>query len=238
LRIPAPALRELIKTQSEISDILLNAFLLRRAHMLHAGGFGAKLIGSRYSADTFRIREFFSRNQLPYTWYDLEHDPAAVRLLERFQVPPEATPLLLGKNNQIYKNPSLEALAQCFGIGEHATDHAYDLVVVGAGPGGLAASVYAASEGLEVLTVDSVGPGGQAGTSSKIENYLGFPTGISGQELAMRAYAQVQKFGGTVAIARDVNKLWREAGKFRIGFSDGEELCCKSVVIATGARYR
>lgn len=238
LRIGPEAIRRIIAGLPEASEILLQAFLLRRDALISQGGHGARLIGSRYSADTFRIREFFSRNQLPYTWLDLEHDASAAALLEQFGVEPQDTPLLLVRGRQIYKNPSIEAIADCFGISDHRADVQYDVVVVGAGPAGLAASVYAASEGLRVLTVDSAGPGGQAGTSSKIENYLGFPTGISGQELANRAYAQVQKFGGTVAIPRSVSRLECDGGNFGIIFSDGERLCTRTVVIATGARYR
>ncbi len=238
LRIGHDALKRIISGLPEASEILLQAFLLRRDALISQGGHGAKLVGSRYSADTFRIREFFSRNQLPYTWLDLEHDASARELLDEFGVAPQETPLLLVRGRTLYKNPSIEAIADCFGISDHRADVEYDVVVVGAGPAGLAASVYAASEGLRVLTVDSAGPGGQAGTSSKIENYLGFPTGISGQELASRAYAQVQKFGGTVAIPRHVSRLECTGGHFGIIFSDGERICTRTVVIATGARYR
>ncbi|MEZ0372734.1 MAG: FAD-dependent oxidoreductase, partial [Candidatus Sericytochromatia bacterium] len=238
LRIPGQALKEMIKTLPEVSDILLNAFLLRREQLISMGGFGARLLGSRYSADTYRIREFFSRNHLPYTWYDVEDDPEAASLLEKFQIQPEDTPLLIVKNNQVYKNPDIQVMARCYGISDHAADVEYDLIVVGAGPAGLAASVYAASEGLRVLTVDAIGPGGQAGTSSKIENYLGFPTGISGHELATRAYAQVEKFGGTIAIPREVAHLDCDSGYVLLRFADGEELRSKALVIATGARYR
>ena len=239
LRICEEELRRIIRTLPEASDILLKAFLLRRAHLIAEGGFGARIIGSRYSPDTFRIREFFSRNHLPYTWLDVENDPQAAALLEHFQIQPEDTPIVLTRNQLLLKNPPLEAIASCYGISDHSSQLEYDVVVVGAGPAGLAASVYAASEGLSVLTVDSVGPGGQAGTSSKIENYLGFPTGISGQELAIRAYTQVQKFGGTIAIPRRVTRLaCNRRGIFALIFSDGEEIHTRSLVIATGARYR
>ncbi len=237
IRIQPAALREIIANLPEASDVLLQAFLLRRDALINDKSHGARLIGSRYSPDTFRIRQFLSRNDLPYTWLDIEKDPEAQQILKDFDVPPEETPLLIASHGDFYKNPQIETLAKCFGISDYDVDTEYDVVVVGAGPGGLAASVYAASEGLKVLTVDSVGPGGQAGTSSKIENYLGFPTGISGQDLAKRAYMQVQKFGGTIVSPRTVERLECDGSRFTLHLSKGERISTRSVVIATGAQY-
>jgi thioredoxin reductase (NADPH) len=237
IRIQPTALREMIANMPEASDILLQAFLLRRDALINDKSHGARLIGSRYSPDTFRIRQFLSRNDLPYTWLDIEKDAEAQQILKDFDVQAEDTPLLIANRGSLYKNPQIETMAACFGISDYDVDVAYDVVVVGAGPGGLAASVYAASEGLKVLTVDSVGPGGQAGTSSKIENYLGFPTGISGQELANRAYMQVQKFGGTIVSPRTVEHLDCSSSRFILTLSKGEKISARSVVIATGAQY-
>ncbi len=238
IRVLPPKLMDMIANQPEISQVLLQSFLLRRAHLLADGNYGARLIGSRYSPDTFRIREFFSRNHIPLTWIDLERDEQAAGLLETFQVAPEETPILIAGPQQIYKNPSLGAIAHCFGISDHIQDVEYDVLIVGAGPAGLAASVYAASEGLNTLTIDSVGPGGQAGTSSRIENYLGFPTGISGDELASRAYAQVQKFGGAVSIPHRAETLECGGSAYTLHLDNGSVIRGRAVVIASGAQYR
>ncbi len=238
IRIQPNALREIIANVPEVSDILLQAFLLRRDALINSNQHGARLVGSRYSADTFRIREFLSKNDLPYTWLDVEKDEEAAVLLKTFDVPPESTPILITHEGEFCKNPTLETLAACFGISDYDRCQQYDVVVVGAGPGGLAASVYAASEGLNVLTVDALGPGGQAGTSSKIENYLGFPTGISGRELANRAYLQAQKFGGTIASPRTVKTMVCEGSQFTLTFDNEDSVSARSVVIASGAKYR
>jgi thioredoxin reductase (NADPH) len=157
-----------------------------------------KVIGSRFSQDTFRIKEFLSKNGQPYMWLDIDADEGVYLILKSFGVAPDETPIILYRNRDVYKNPSNEAIAT--GLGFNVLDQEVnDVLVIGAGPAGLAASVYAASEGLKVTAIDAEGPGGQAGTSSKIENYLGFPTGISGRDLAERAYMQAQKFGANIA---------------------------------------
>lgn len=238
LRVPFASLKEIVACYSELSDIILGAFLLRRTRLLGMSGHGVKIIGSRYSSDTFRIREFFERNHVPYNWLDLERDAAAAELLAQFAIRPDETPILIYQNRQIYRNPSTEQIAQCTGVAVQHEQALYDLLVVGAGPAGLAASVYGASEGLKVMTLDSVGPGGQAGTSSKIENYLGFPTGISGGELASRAYTQAQKFGCTISIPQRAEQLNCQGTHLEVTLAGGTVLQARSLVIATGARYR
>ncbi len=238
LRLPAAALRRVVVERSELSDKLLKSFLGRRMALVQGQLSSTRLIGSRYSHDTHRIRDFLTRNQMPFLFTDLESDPEIETLLDSFGVRLEETPILVCSAGHFCRNPSNEEIASKLGLNALVEDHVVDLVVVGSGPAGLAATVYAASEGLEVVTMDTTGPGGQAGTSSKIENYLGFPAGISGRELAERALLQAQKFGAQIASARTAVKLNCEGPIYRITTCDGSQVRARALVIATGARYR
>jgi thioredoxin reductase (NADPH) len=229
----------LVQTDSELSDILMRAFILRRVELIAHQVGDAVLVGSDHSADTLRIREFLTRNGYPHAYVDLDRDSDVQASLDRFQVSLSDIPVVICRGQLVLRNPTNRQIADCLGFNE-AIDrkHVRDLVVVGAGPAGLAAAVYGASEGLDVLVLESTAPGGQAGSSSKIENYLGFPTGISGQELAGRAYTQAQKFGAQIMIAKCARKLACERKPYVIEMDDGQRVPARSVVIATGAIYR
>jgi thioredoxin reductase (NADPH) len=198
----------LIQTDAELSDILMRAFVLRRVELIAAGYGDVVLIGSMHCAGTLRVREFLTRNGHPFHYIDLDRDADAQDLLDRFHVTAADVPVLICRGDAVLRNPSNEQIADCLGFND-AIDrtHVRDLVIVGAGPAGLAAAVYGASEGLDVLVLESNLPGGQAGSSSRIENYLGFPTGISGLDLTGRAYAQAEKFGAQVMIAKGASTL-------------------------------
>ena len=238
IEIPAKSLRALVVSNSELSDILLAAFLARRQELLESGLGSVTLIGSRYSPDTFRISEFLERNSRPFEYIDLESNENVSLLLEGFGVKVEETPILVDSGGAVYHNPSIERMAECFGLSRVDDTRIYDVVVVGAGPAGLASAVYAASEGLDVLIVDAVAPGGQASTSSKIENYLGFPTGISGRELAQRAFVQAEKFGARLAAPRRVEHLDVGVRPYALDIGGDQTVRGRTVVIATGAQYR
>jgi thioredoxin reductase (NADPH) len=229
----------LVQTDSELSDILMRAFILRRVELIAHQVGDAVLVGSDHSADTLRIREFLTRNGYPHAYVDLDRDSDVQASLDRFQVSLSDIPVVICRGQLVLRNPTNRQIADCLGFNE-AIDgkHVRDLVVVGAGPAGLAAAVYGASEGLDVLVLESTAPGGQAGSSSKIENYLGFPTGISGQELAGRAYTQAQKFGAQIMIAKCARKLACDRKPYVIETDDGQRVPARSVVIATGAIYR
>jgi thioredoxin reductase (NADPH) len=187
----------LIQTDAELGDILIRAFILRRVELITAGVGDSVLIGSIHSPGTLRIKEFLMRNGQPYSYIDLERDPDVQKLLDSFHISASEIPVLICRGQLVLRNPSNQQIADCLGFNESVDQtHVRDLVIIGAGPSGLAAAVYGASEGLDVLVLETSSPGGQAGSSSRIENYLGFPTGISGGELAARAYNQAQKFGG------------------------------------------
>jgi len=229
----------LIQTDSELSEIFVRAFLLRRAKLV-AGGFGdVVLVGSNHSSDTIRIKEFLTRNLHPYAFIDPDRDSGVQDLLDRFKFAIVDTPVLICRGSAVLRNPTNRAIADCLGFNE-AIDQVKlrDVVIVGAGPAGLAAAVYAASEGLNVLVVESNSPGGQAGSSSKIENYLGFPSGISGQELTARAYTQAQKFGAEVMIAEGATRLDCTRKAYTIEIDNGPRVPARTVIIATGAEYR
>jgi thioredoxin reductase (NADPH) len=232
-------LLSLVQTDSEISDILMRAFIIRRVQLIARGLGDVVLVGSNHSASTLRIREFLMRNGHPYTYVDLEHDTDVEELLDRFHISADDIPVLICRGEVVLKNPSNREIADCLGFNE-AIDPArvYDVVVVGAGPAGLAAAVYAASEGLDVMVLELESPGGQAGSSSKIENYLGFPTGITGQELAGRAYTQARKFGAQVQIAKRATRLTCDRKPYAIEIDDDVRIPARTVVIATGAEYR
>jgi thioredoxin reductase (NADPH) len=239
LQLDRDALLGLIQSDAELSEILMRAFILRRSELI-AGGFGdVVLIGSTHCAGTLRVKEFLTRNGHPYHYIDLDRDADAQELLDRFHIVPADVPVLICHGDSVLRNPSNTKIAQCLGFNE-AIDHTHvrDLVIVGAGPAGLAAAVYGASEGLDVLVLESNAPGGQAGSSSRIENYLGFPTGISGLELTGRAYAQAQKFGAQIMIAVGGARLACEGLPYVIQTDDGSRVAARALIIATGAEYR
>ncbi|MFD4323550.1 FAD-dependent oxidoreductase [Nocardioides sp. NPDC058538] len=237
LEVPYDRLKEAVTQDQALGDLILRAFILRRN--LHADlGAGLRIIGSRYSADTRRLRDFASRNRIPSRWEDVEEDPEAEETLRAFGIPPDQTPVVIWKGHTVLRNPSTTELADLIGLRAAPSREAYDLVVVGAGPGGLAAAVYAASEGLSTVVLDALATGGQAATSSQIENYLGFPAGISGAELADRAVVQARKFGAAFSIPGEAASLTRADGYHVVGLAEGESLIAHAVLVATGVRYR
>jgi thioredoxin reductase (NADPH) len=237
LAVPCERLRLLVANDTALGDLLLRACLLRRSMLIGVGA-GFRIVGSRHSPDTLRLREFAARNRLPHVWIDLEEDPAAEALLREVGVRPEETPVLLW-GDTVLRNPGNAELARITGLRPPGDDgFQYDVVVVGAGPAGLAASVYSASEGLRTLGVDGVATGGQAGTSARIENYLGFPSGISGAELAERATLQAEKFGARLSVPLAATGLEERDGGHVVRFEDGSAVTASAVVIATGVRYR
>lgn len=239
IEIERDVLRSLVQTDSELSDIFLRAFILRRLELIARGIGDLILIGSSHSLDTFRIKDFLTRNYQPYSYIDLERDADVQDLLDRFDVAMTGLPVLICLRSVVLRNPTNQEIVDCLGFNEDIDrEHVRDMIVVGAGPAGLAAAVYGASEGLDVLVIESNAPGGQAGASSKIENYLGFPTGISGQDLAGSAYTQAQKFGAQVLIAKAAKGLVRDRRPYALKFDGDERVATRTVVIATGAQYR
>ncbi|HWE30266.1 MAG TPA: FAD-dependent oxidoreductase, partial [Polyangia bacterium] len=240
LVLDSNGLRSLVQGDPELSELFMRAFILRRVALMAQGAGDATLLGSRHSAGTLRLQEFFTRNGHPYAYIDVEHDPDVQALLDRFHIGVADVPVVICRGEKVLKNPTNEEVADCFGLNNTLDPEALrDLVVVGAGPGGLAAAVYGASEGLDVLVIEANAPGGQAGTSSKIENYLGFPTGISGQALAGRAFTQAEKFGADIAIARSVTRFQCDGvGGYKLDFSNGSSVRARSVIIASGVQYR
>jgi thioredoxin reductase (NADPH) len=236
--ISAADLRRILNDMPQLSDVLLRAFLMRRQLFEESGSTGVRVVGSRYSRDTHRIREFLSKNKVPFTWIDLENDPQVDTLLARFNLTADETPIIICNNGTMLGNPSNAQLADCVGVRKPLEQTVYDLVIIGAGPAGLAAAVYGASEGLKTLILDKIGPGGQAGTSSKIKNYMGFPTGLSGSDLANRAVLQAEKFGATFYVPAEVVRLRSENGYHLLCLESDEEVSAKCVLIATGASYR
>ncbi len=238
LQMDRERLLSLILGDSEISEILMRAFILRRGNLLARGLGDAVVIGSSYCAATLRVKEFLTRNVQPYTYIDLDHDPDVQELLDRFHVTARDVPVLICRGEVVLRSPSNRAIAECLGLNEALdASQVHDLVVVGAGPAGLAAAVYAASEGLDVVVIEANAPGGQAGSSSKIENYLGFPTGISGHALSARAFAQAQKFGAHVLIAKSAVQLGCNARPYAIDIGDSAPVRTRAIVLATGADY-
>src|SRR5262245_26941496 len=229
----------LIQNDAEMSELLMTALFYRRTAVIAQGIGDVMLIGSSRSAATLRIKGFFTRNGHPFKYLDLDRDGDVRSLLDRFHVDASELPVVICRGEAVLRNPSNEAIADRLGFNERIDRrHLRDVVIVGAGPAGLAAAVYAASEGLDALVVEASSPGGQAGSSSRIENYLGFPTGISGQELAARGYAQAQKFGATVMIAKDAVELVCEDERLGVRLDDGVTIQGRTVIVATGARYR
>jgi thioredoxin reductase (NADPH) len=228
----------LVQTDAELSEIIMRAFILRRIELISASVGDVVLIGSTHSADTLRIKEFLMRNGHPYSNIDLEHDPDVQNLLDNFQVSASEIPVLICRGQLVLRNPGNQEIADCLGFNESIDQtQVRDLVVIGAGPSGLAAAVYSASEGLDVMVLETSSPGGQAGSSSRIENYLGFPTGVSGQELASRAYLQAQKFGAHMLVAK-ATRLIRDRKPYIIELENGSRISTRTIVIATGAQYR
>ena len=239
MAISRQALRELVITRADLSEIVMRSFILRRMRLIanHLGG--VTLIGSRYCADTLHLVEFLTRNGHPHTFLDLERATDVADLLERFHVRADEVPVVLCDDGTILRSPSLRELAERLGLAPRLeAAKVYDVAVVGAGPAGLAAAVYAASEGLSVLVIEPTAPGGQAGTSSKIENYLGFPTGVSGQALAGRAFTQAQKFGADIAVPRRLERFACGQPYHELELDGGELVHARAVVLASGARYR
>ncbi|MFY9531452.1 MAG: FAD-dependent oxidoreductase, partial [Candidatus Acidiferrales bacterium] len=237
IEVNRSGLQELIETDSELSEILMRAFILRRVEFIAHGWGDAVLLGTNNSSGTLRINEFLTRNGYPHAYIDLEGE--SQEMLNHFQVTAGDVPIVICRGKNVLRNPTNQQVADCLGFNE-GTDltKVRDVIVVGAGPSGLAAAVYAASEGLDVLVIETYAPGGQAGSSSKIENYLGFPMGISGQDLAGRAYTQAQKFGARVVIARGAVRL--ECGRipYLVEIEGGTNVPARAVIIATGAEYR
>jgi thioredoxin reductase (NADPH) len=239
IEVGRESLLGLVQTDSELSDIFMRAFILRRVELI-AHGFGdVVLVGSNFCAATLRVKDFLTRNGHPYSFIDLDRDEEAQEMLDHFHVKEGDVPVVICRGEIVLRNPTTQEVANSLGFNDAIDQtHIRDLVILGAGPSGLAAAVYGASEGLDVLVVESNSPGGQAASSSKIENYLGFPTGISGQELAARAYTQAQKFGAQVMIARGAKKLACERKPYTIETDDGARVPARALIIATGAAYR
>jgi thioredoxin reductase (NADPH) len=238
LLLEGDSLRNVIQTDAELSEIFMRAFILRRMGLI-ASGSDVMLIGSRHSADTLRLREFLTRNAYPFTAVEFESDPGVQELLERFQVQANELPVVICRGDKVLRRPRNRDIVECLGMNPTIDlDKVHDVIVIGAGPAGLSAAVYAASEGLDVLVIESVAPGGQAGSSSRIENYLGFPTGISGQALAGRALVQSQKFGAVVHVTWQAAKLHCDRWPYGIELCDGRIVQGKSIVVASGAQYR
>jgi len=229
----------LIQSDGELNEILMRAFILRRVELLARGVSDVVVLGSTHCQGTLRIREFLTRNGHPHTMVDLDRDAGVQELLDRFHVAAADVPVVITCGEMVLRNPTNQQVAEALGFNDAIDQtHVRDLVIVGAGPSGLAAAVYGASEGLDVLMVESTAPGGQAGASSRIENYLGFPMGISGQELAGRAYTQAEKFGAQVIIAKDATRLTCDRKPYALEVGDGQRLPARSVIIAAGAAYR
>src|SRR5436305_4994507 len=238
IEISAESLRSLVARDAELSEVIMRAFILRRLALITNNLGNVIVMGSRHSADTLRLREFLGRDGDPYTFVDRDKDKMSQELLDRFKVKIEEVPVVICDTRIVLRNPSTQELADCLGMNISIDgSQIRDLIIVGAGPSGLAAAVYAASEGLDVLVIETEAPGGQAGSSSKIENYLGFPTGVSGQELASRALTQAQKFGAKMIVARSVAKVNCDQRPYRVFLEDGTVLSTRAIVIATGAQY-
>jgi thioredoxin reductase (NADPH) len=239
IRINRESFSRLLATEADIGEILIRAFILRRIGLIHLGGGGIVIVGQGHGGDTLRLQRFLTRNGCPYLLVDTETDPEANTLMTSLLVTPDQLPVVIVSDRGLLKNPSTAELADSLGLTEAVdVDRVHDVAVVGAGPAGLAAAVYTASEGLDTIVIEDLAPGGQAATSSKIENYLGFPTGISGQALAGRAQIQAQRFGARLVISRHAIGLECDSYPYHVLLDDGQRIKARAVVIATGARYR
>jgi len=241
IEVAREALLALVQMDAELSAIVMRAFILRRALLLDQGFGDVLILGSEYSPRTLQIREFLARNAHPATFIDLDRDAMAQEILDHFHVSTAEIPLVICRREVVLRDPTNAEIAECLGFNE-AIDvdesHVRDVVIVGAGPAGLGAAVYAASEGLDVLMIEGNAPGGQAGSSMRIENYLGFPSGITGQELATRAFSQAEKFGAQLLIARSAVRLQCDTRPFAVEIDKGTRLNARTIIIATGAEYR
>ncbi|HET6387301.1 MAG TPA: FAD-dependent oxidoreductase [Armatimonadota bacterium] len=239
LQLDRDSMLALVQTDYELGEIILRAFILRRVGLIEGRIGDVTVIGSRYCGSTLRVKEFLTRNGYPYSYIDLDQDSDVQALLDHFKIGPEDVPVVICRGQLVLRHPTNEEIADCLGLND-AVDltQVRDLVVVGAGPAGLAAAVYAASEGLDVLVLERSSPGGQAGSSSRIENYLGFPTGISGQDLAARAYVQAQKFGAEFTIASSAARFACKVRPYAIDIGNDRSVRARSIIIATGAEYR
>jgi thioredoxin reductase (NADPH) len=240
LRVHRCAFRRMLNAEPDLAEMMMQAFILRRAAFVHHSQAGVLVIGSPRNPDTQRIRQFLVRNYYPHKVIDPTTEPNAMPILSCFSLSINDLPAVVDAKDKAMKNPDTSVLAEALGLLPRLSkEHVYDIIIAGAGPAGLAAAVYAASEGLDTLVLDPLGPGGQAGTSSRIENYLGFPNGISGQDLAGRAEIQAEKFGAQLAVAREVVHAKQTAsGNFELTLCDGSQVLTRSVVVASGARYR
>jgi len=239
VEVTANALRLLIAKDAELSDIFMRAFIHRRLALI-AGDMGnVVILGSRHSANTLRLREFLTRNGQPHAYVDLDSDTTAQELLDRFSVKIDEIPVVICSGKAVQRNPTTQQLAQCLGLsGKIDESHILDVAIVGAGPAGLAAAVYAASEGLDTVVIEADFPGGQAGSSSKIENYLGFPTGVSGLELTRRGVVQAEKFGAQMMVGQRVAKFRCDQRPYQLALENGDILKARSIIIASGAQYK
>ena len=239
IQLDREQLLTLIQTDAELSQLFMRALILRRVALIARELSDVVVVGSTHSPGTLRVREFLARNGHPFHYLDLDRDAEAQELLDRFQVEAVDIPVFICRDRTVLRNPTNAQVADCLGFNE-AIDQAHvnDLLIVGAGPAGLAAAVYGASEGLDVLVIESSVPGGQAGSSSRIENYLGFPAGISGLDLTGRAYAQALKFGAHIAVASGTTRLVCDGQRYALEMASGVRMLGRTVVIATGAQYR
>jgi thioredoxin reductase (NADPH) len=238
LELAPEALRTVLARDAELSEIFMRAFILRRIALVSKGYGNVVVLGSRHCANTLRLREFLTRNAYPYTYIDLDTDKGSQELLDRFDIPTHEVPVVICNGKTVLRNPSPQEVADCLGFNANIDrSQVRDVIIVGAGPSGLAAAVYAASEGLDSLVIESETPGGQAGSSSKIENYLGFPTGVAGQELASRALAQAQKFGAKLMVGHSVVALECSKRPYEVVLDNGSRLLARTVVISSGAQY-
>jgi len=239
LAIDRASLQRMMQTDASLGELFLTAFIQRRVYLIANSVGDAVLIGSNHSSDTLRLREFLGRNGHPFTYIDVERDSDIQTVLDHFEIRVTDIPVLICRGEKVLRNPSNAEAAACFGFNEGVDDGSVsDLIVIGAGPSGLAAAVYGASEGLKVLVIESNAPGGQAGSSSRIENYLGFPTGISGQSLASRAFIQAEKFGARIAVARSASSLECGRGLYTVKLDDGGSVKGRCIIVASGAQYR
>jgi len=238
IEVSSDGLRAIVARDAELSEIFMRAFILRRLALISQGFGNVILMGSRHSANTLHLREFLGRNAHPYVYIDLDTDKASQELLDRFEVKMSEIPVVVCNGSNVLRNPSIRELADCLGLNASIdATQVRDVIIVGAGPSGLAAAVYAASEGLDALVIEMDSPGGQAGSSSKIENYLGFPTGISGQELSNRSIAQAQKFGARMMIGHRVVRLGCKRRPYEVVLDNDSVIAGRSIIISTGAQY-
>jgi len=239
LFVPRTELKQLMAADTQLGELLLRTFILRRVELLANGHADGIVVGSRNSVGTLRIREFLTRNGYPHAFLDLDRDKEVQSTMDAFNLTLEDIPVLILRGQEVLRNPSDAEIAAYLGLNASVdAEEIRDVAIVGAGPAGLSAAVYAASEGLSAILLETKAPGGQAGSSSKIENYLGFPTGISGLELASRAYTQSQKFGAELLIARSAVQLSCSGQPYELKTSENTAVRCSAVVIATGAQYR